>query len=495
MLSGSEKESGKTTDSSSGTVQPPRKKVKLVFTDTSEGFLSDIDDILKGNVTDPESHPMREAIFSPNNKHVDDIMVRLSEKEDVVDENPKIEKNLKKNGNKKKTEEVSKIKKKKVIVKKPSPRKALLQKKTSKKFAEEKSREVEETSHPKKKKKTTRRVRLLPLAERQIFHGRNWIPMTEAREEESDCNCDWMLKFSELRITDIADINQAEGQIMKLWNLHMNKHHGNGVKDMDNILLEFVTLERARIIQHNLYRNFVAHLTNLHKAGVLSPKTILSSMNIIQTDIKTAGKNMSDLSKSWTAQLGVEANSGSSSSRSVVQCSTSTPVRSYGRGSDSASPSSQSSTPVRSFGRSPASTKSPQISTSKPSPLSRGMKIRNLSLSAQKSRDGAKKSRLSISPTVSTSGSPQIPPLTPNISEAEEQSRTESQDLSVPTKKPRLSDISSNSSPGSLLLHLSDSSFSSHSSGIVKDESTLVDDNTASDRYQELETINGPGNI
>ena len=105
MLSGSEKESGKTTDSSSGTVQPPRKKVKLVFTDTSEGFLSDIDDILKGNVTDPESHPMREAIFSPNNKHVDDIMVRLSEKEEVVDENPKIEKNLKKNGNKKKTEE------------------------------------------------------------------------------------------------------------------------------------------------------------------------------------------------------------------------------------------------------------------------------------------------------------------------------------------------------------------------------------------------------
>ena len=486
MLSGSEKESGKTTDSSSGTVQPPRKKVKLVFTDTSEGFLSDIDDILKGNVTDPENHPMREAIFSPNNKHVDDIMVRLSEKEDVVDENPKIEKNLKKNGNKKKNEEVSKIKKKKVIAKKPSPRKALLQKKTSKKFAEEKSREVEETSHP-KKKKTTRRVRLLPLAERQIFHGRNWIPMTEAREEESDCNCDWMLKFSELRITDIADINQAEGQIMKLWNLHMNKHHGNGVKDMDNIVLQFVTLERARIIQHNLYRNFVAHLTNLHKAGVLSPKTILSAMNIIQTDIKTAGKKMSDLSKSWTAQLGVEANSGSSISRSVVQCSTSTPVRSYGRASDSASPSSQSSTPVRSFGRSPASTQSPPISTTKPSPLSRGMKIRNLSLSAQKSRDGAKKSRLS--PTVSSPGSPQIPPLTPNITE------TESQDLSVPTKKPRLSDISSNSSPGSLLLHLSDSSFSSHSSGIVKDESTLVDDNTASDKHQELETINRSGNI
>ena len=115
MLSSSEKESGQTTDSSSGTVQPPPKKVKLVFTDTSEGFLSDIDDILKGNVTDPESHPMREAIFSPQNKHLDEIMVRLSEKEDVVDERPKPKKTSNKNGKKKKSEEVSKNVKKKVM--------------------------------------------------------------------------------------------------------------------------------------------------------------------------------------------------------------------------------------------------------------------------------------------------------------------------------------------------------------------------------------------
>ena len=165
MLCDSEKESVKTSDSSSGTVQPARKKVKLVFTDTSDGFLSDIDDILKGDVTDPESHPMREAIFSQNNKHLDEIMVRLSEKDDVVDEKPKSEKDSKKSGNKKKIVEVSKSRKKKITVKKPSPRKALLQKKTSKKFAEVKSQEVEETCQPKKKKKTTRRVRLLPLAE------------------------------------------------------------------------------------------------------------------------------------------------------------------------------------------------------------------------------------------------------------------------------------------------------------------------------------------
>ena len=441
MLSSSEKESGQTTDSSSGTVQPPPKKVKLVFTDTSEGFLSDIDDILKGNVTDPESHPMREAIFSPQNKHLDEIMVRLSEKEDVVDEQPKPKKTLNKNGKKKKSEEVSKNVKKKVPVKKPSPRKALLQKKTNKKFAEVNSPEVKVKSPvvketvQSKKKKITRRVRLLPLAERQIFHGRNWIPMTEAREEESECNCDWMLKFSELRLTDIADINHAERRIMKMWNVQLIKYHGNGVKNMDNIVLEFVNDQKAEILQHNLYRNLVAHLTNLHKTGVISAKTILSSMNILQTDIQTKGPPMPDLTKSWTASSwNIEENSPRS-----VQVSTSTPVRSYGRGS---------------FGRSPSSQSPP---SSKPSPLSRGMQIMNLSLSTQKY--GAKKSRLST-----TLPSPASLPLPP--------------DQSVPAKKPRLSDLSSNSSPGSLILQLSDSSFSSHSSGLAKDESTLVEDHT-----------------
>jgi hypothetical protein len=303
-----------------------------------------------------------------------------------------------------------------------------LQKKTSKKFAEGKVPEVKETEQS-KKKKVTSRVRLLPLSERQIVHGRNWIPMTEAREEESDCNSNWMLKFTELRISDIADINQGEGQIMKLWNLHMTKYHGSGLKNMDNIVLEFVNSQKGKILQHNLYRNLVAHLTNLHTAGVISAKTILSSMNVIQTEIISEGSPMSELTKSWRAQW---RNVEDHSPRSV------------------------------------------QCSTSKPSPLSRGMKIMNLSLSSQKSRDGAKKARLS--PTVSSPAS-LLAPITPTMAETEQQPRTDSQSHSVPAKKPRLSDLSSNSSPGSLLLQLSDSSFSSHSSGIAKDESTLVYDN------------------
>lgn len=123
-----------------GQSAPARKKVRLVFADTPEGILSDIQDILKGEVTDPEGHPMREAIFSPHNEHLDKIMFRLTGREDVVEEKPKPWKTLKKSGNKKKSIAVSKMRKmEEFSVKKPFTRKAV--------FAEEKAPEVEETFH------------------------------------------------------------------------------------------------------------------------------------------------------------------------------------------------------------------------------------------------------------------------------------------------------------------------------------------------------------
>ena len=67
----------------------------------------------------------------------------------------------------------------------------------------------------------------------------------------------------ELRSTGIADINPADRKMMRLWNLHMTKYHGYGIKNMDNIVLEFVTNKKAEILQHYLYVNLVTHLVNL----------------------------------------------------------------------------------------------------------------------------------------------------------------------------------------------------------------------------------------
>merc|ERR1711867_108692 len=56
-----------------------KKKVSVQYSgDSSDGPLSDIDDILCGNISDPEKHPMKEVIFSPENKFLPQVLERIN---------------------------------------------------------------------------------------------------------------------------------------------------------------------------------------------------------------------------------------------------------------------------------------------------------------------------------------------------------------------------------------------------------------------------------
>ena len=398
------------TDSSS-TLQPPRKKVKVTFTDSSDGPLSDIDDILRGNIFDPETHPMKAAIFSQDNIHSDEILSRISQAcEDESSSKQKQTKSTK--------EEALKLKngKKKVPVKKSGQGRTSFEKKSSKKFANQGRSDVSVNQNS-KKRKVTRTVRMLPLTARQIYHGRNWIPMTEVREEESECNFEWIKKFGNMRLEDIADLNSGEKTMMNLWNRHLENYKVTTMKHMDQIVMEFIKNQKEKILRENLYRNLMAHLCDLQLARVLSQQTFLSVVSEIQNSISSEEIPGQQLTRSWSTHF----------------------PRTVPSPSISSSPSSFSSS------SSPMSTAA--------SPLSRGMKIMNLSLNSNKSQDSAKKTRLS-------SGSI-IPPVSPNS--------TTSDDEQTTAKKPRLSDSSSYSSRGSMNLQLSESSFSSHSSAIDDD--------------------------
>ena len=419
-----EKEKEKKTDGSSGlaTLHPPRKKVKLTFEESSEGFLSDIDDILKGDVTDPETHPMKAAIFSAKNPHLDDVMARVSEKEDIDVGKP--ETNSKQKRTKSKFDEAPKLKsnKKKVPVKKHSQQRVVIQKKTSKKFADDgKSNHTDNLKSKKNMKK--RVVRMMPLSERQIFHGRNWIPVSEDREEERDCDYDWISKFSQMRLEDIADINRGEKKMMIMWNLHLQTYKKVGIREMDIVVMEFIDVKKEDILKENLIRNFMSHLCNLQQAGVLSLETFLSAVSKLQESITSEEMSGQDLTRSWSSH--------------------------FPRPETSLLSPSQSSHSPSSTGPSSSSPSAARFS-----PHSRGLKIMNLSLNSHNShkcQDGAKKMRLSPGSVTPTS---QVSPR--SLDSDEEEANTG-------TKKPRLSDTSSNSSRGSLMLQLSESSFSSHS--------------------------------
>ena len=244
-----------------------KKKVSVQYSgDSSDGPLSDIDDILCGNISDPEKHPMKEVIFSPENKFLPQVLERINgtgdDKEERKEEKVNDEENV-----------AAKVKKPRGKKKKDSPRKTLLRKKTAKKLVVPEQEESEPIVKSRSKEKKTKTVRFLPLSERQIYHGRSWVPMTDVKEEESECSFDWINKFSELRVDEIADVNKNEKLLMSLWNRHLDKTAGAGKRHMDHIILDFLIHHASKMVQVNIVRNFVAHLTSFHQAGAIKQVT------------------------------------------------------------------------------------------------------------------------------------------------------------------------------------------------------------------------------
>merc|ERR1719270_2665955 len=269
-----------------------KKKVSVQYSgDSSDGPLSDIDDILCGNISDPEKHPMKEAIFSPENRFLPQVLERMNGTGDDKDVNQDVKVN-----DESKKEEVKKPRGKK---KKDSPRKTLLRKKTAKKLVVPDQEDSEPVVKQRLKEKKTKTVRFLPLSERQIYHGRNWVPMTEVKEEESECSFDWINKFSELRVDEIADVNGNEKLLMSIWNRHLDKTAGAGRRHMDYIMLDFLIHHATKMIKFNIVRNFVSHLTSFHQAGAVKQVTVYKCLLILE-QMTEKSDLASQFSLSWT---------------------------------------------------------------------------------------------------------------------------------------------------------------------------------------------------
>ena len=179
----------------------PILKIEFSSDDTgTEGPLSDIDDILTGTLHNLESHPLAGIVFQETNPHLKKIMERISGGEQLEDpEEPE-----------KEEEEPEKKKKEK----KPRAER--------KKKTQERSYSGSESDKGRKKIM----IRKLPLSQRQIYHGRNWVPMTTwgEGEEEAECECSWTMDYTGKKLDDIVDLNSAEKTMMNLWNKHVNKY-------------------------------------------------------------------------------------------------------------------------------------------------------------------------------------------------------------------------------------------------------------------------------
>jgi len=387
---------------------PPKKqRVRLEFqSESSDGFLSDIDDILSGNIEDPKSHPMKDVIFSNKNRHLAAVLEKMnsmSEHQEKIkpkmtlkSEQEPVSKSKKRDSSSDTgSEGTEKRKRGRPKKKVESPRRGLLKKAVSKKFATPSEPQETATSSKKSRGKVkTKTVHYLPLAERRIFHGRNWVPMSKAREEEAECGTDWINEFAELRVDEIADINQSEKLMMTLWNRHLDTYSGLGARHMDTILLAFLKKESSKIISRNLLRNFVGHITSLHDAGIIKLETVLQSLVILQLGEDTSSASPGKFGVSWSQS----APTSSPDLSCPAQSSPNTTVEAEQSSSLEAEASSSGEHTPR------------MSSILKSSPLSRGLMLVNLSRSnSGKKHDTSvspvqerKRQRISSSPTFVT---------------------------------------------------------------------------------------------
>merc|ERR1719361_2778979 len=239
----------------------PVMKIELSTDTGTEGPLSDIDDILSGSIPHLEDHPLAEAVFDPANKYLKEIKKKISEKK----AKPEVE------------------------------RKKVLKK------AHERKRTDSDSSG---KERQRIQIKKLPLASRQIFHGRNWVPMAEfgKGEEEAECECEWVMDYTRNKLEDFVDLNSGEKTMMNLWNKHVNKYQGRGVIHLDTVVEDFLTERSHTIVELNLYRNFVAHLSTLHQGNLLSNETMLKCINDMQDVMKVLGETKTKVWPVWLDQ-------------------------------------------------------------------------------------------------------------------------------------------------------------------------------------------------
>ncbi|RWS10099.1 Polycomb protein suz12-B-like protein [Dinothrombium tinctorium] len=117
--------------------------------------------------------------------------------------------------------------------------------------------------------------------DRLYYHTATCMPISPQEiDEDSEAENDpeWMRIKTQLMIDEFTDVNEGEKEVMKLWNLHVMKHGFVGDCQIPLALQKFVDNNWRDIVNKNLYKNFIAHLSNLFDYGLLSATTMRSTI-------------------------------------------------------------------------------------------------------------------------------------------------------------------------------------------------------------------------
>lgn len=121
---------------------------------------------------------------------------------------------------------------------------------------------------------------------RKFYHSVTGLPVLPAEMDENsdDETCpDWLIQHTTKQIEDFIDVNTGETDIMKLWNLHIQRNRYIGNVQIPDAVKTFIEVYGAVILQRSLYRNCLMHLTALVDYELLSPNQFYEAVRCLQS--------------------------------------------------------------------------------------------------------------------------------------------------------------------------------------------------------------------
>lgn len=102
-------------------------------------------------------------------------------------------------------------------------------------------------------------------------------------DSEGEMDPGWLREHTQKLLEDFSDVNEGEKEMLKMWNLYVMKHNFVGYTQMPLACEMFVNDHGHDLLEKNLYRNFLLHLTNLHDYDMLTSGQAFSIIQKLQS--------------------------------------------------------------------------------------------------------------------------------------------------------------------------------------------------------------------
>lgn len=139
---------------------------------------------------------------------------------------------------------------------------------------------------------------------RMYYHSQTCLPLMAKEfddDSEEELDPEWLRNKTQNMLDDFTDVNEGEKAIMQMWNLHVMHHNYLAEKQIPSACYAFIEAYGAEIIEKNLYRNFVLHLSNFVDYGLIPGDSFYKLVQKMQSMFTPKGREVT--SKAYEARV------------------------------------------------------------------------------------------------------------------------------------------------------------------------------------------------